>query len=136
MSTRVIPGFFCANPSSMEIMASSCLRPLCSSPAILLTNPNKVRSLIGVFSMLNPTGFHEPGGRGYRFLADRVIELNDSNPQIAARMVSAFNRWPRFDAGRRGLMKAELQRIEAEQGLSNDVFEIVGNALKLKEPGA
>jgi aminopeptidase N len=96
-----------------------------------LHNPNKVRALVGAFAMLNPTGFHAPDGSGYEFLGDRVIELNQSNPQMAARMVSSFNRWPRYDSARRTLMRAQLERVAAQDGLSSDVFEIVNNALKL-----
>jgi len=107
---------------------------LMAHPEFSLRNPNKVRALIGAFAMLNPTGFHAPDGRGYRFLADRVIELDRANPQMAARMVSSFNRWPRFDSGRRALMRAELDRIAAVDGLSTDVYEIVSNALKLEAP--
>jgi aminopeptidase N len=110
------------------------VKALMDHPEFSLLNPNKVRALIGVFSALNPTGFHVPDGTGYRFLADQVIALNDSNPQMAARMVAAFNRWPRYDEGRRALMKAELERVAAVEGLSNDVFEIVSNALKLGAP--
>ncbi|MEM1411859.1 MAG: aminopeptidase N, partial [Pseudomonadota bacterium] len=106
---------------------------LMAHPEFSLGNPNKVRSLIGAFAMLNPTGFHAPDGRGYRFLADRVIELNASNPQMAARMVSSFNRWPKYDQARRALMKDELERVADVEGLSTDVFEIVSNALKLGE---
>jgi aminopeptidase N len=62
-------------------------------------------------------------------VADQVIALDDFNPQMAARLVAAFNRWPRFDAARRRLMCAELERIAAVEGLSTDVFEIVSNAL-------
>ena len=69
-----------------------------------------------------------------RFVADQVISLNATNPQMAARMVSSFNRWPRYDAGRRSLMRAELERIAAVDDLSPDVFEIVSNALKLPAP--
>ena len=99
-------------------------------PAFSIQNPNKVRALIGVFAMLNPTGFHAVDGSGYGFHADRVIELDGFNPQIAARMATAFNRWKRYDEGRKGLMGAELQRIASVPGLSGDVSEIVNNALR------
>jgi aminopeptidase N len=107
---------------------------LMEHPEFSLLNPNKVRAVVGAFAMLNPTGFHAPDGRGYRFVADQVISLNATNPQMAARMVSSFNRWPRYDAGRRSLMRAELERIAAVDDLSPDVFEIVSNALKLAAP--
>jgi len=96
-----------------------------------MTNPNKVRSLIGTFSMANPTGFHAADGSGYRFHADQVITLNALNPQVASRMVSAFNSWTRFDEGRQKLMRQELDRIESTEGLSPDVYEIVSKALSM-----
>jgi aminopeptidase N len=106
------------------------VRQLMDHPAFSIKNPNKVRALVGVFSMLNPTGFHAPDGSGYAFHADRVVELDALNPQVAARMASAFNRWKRYDAGRKALMKMELQRIASVTGLSTDVSEIVNNVLR------
>lgn len=106
------------------------VRELMQHPAFSIKNPNKVRALIGVFSMLNPTGFHAIDGSGYAFHADRVIELDGLNPQVAARMASAFNRWKRYDEGRKKLMKIQLQRIAAVENLSGDVTEIINNALR------
>ena len=105
---------------------------LMDHPAFSIQNPNKVRSLIGVFTTMNPTGFHAADGSGYRFLADRVIELDRINPQIAARTAGAFNQWTRYDDERRQLMKKELQRISEVDSLSGDVSEIVRNALAMK----
>jgi len=106
------------------------VRILMDHKAFSIQNPNKVRALIGVFSMLNPTGFHAVNGSGYTFHADRVIELDGINPQIAARMASAFNRWKRYDEDRKLLMKTELQRIASVAELSGDVAEIINNALR------
>ncbi len=106
------------------------VRELMQHPSFSIKNPNKVRALIGVFSMLNPTGFHAANGSGYRFHADRVIELDPINPQMAARMASAFNRWKRYDDGRKAMMKSELQRISSIHTLSGDVTEILNNALR------
>jgi len=106
------------------------VRKLMDHEAFSIRNPNKVRALIGVFSMLNPTGFHAADGSGYVFHADRVIELDGLNPQMAARMAAAFNRWKRYDDGRKALMKTELQRIAAIGDLSPDVVEIVNSALR------
>lgn len=94
-----------------------------------LSNPNRVRSLIGCFAQLNQLGFHADTGEGYRFIADNVIELDGINPQVASRLVSAFNHWRRFDAKRQAAMSRELERIAAHAGLSRDVGEIVGRAL-------
>jgi aminopeptidase N len=106
------------------------VRELMGHPAFSIQNPNKVRALVGAFSMLNPTGFHAADGSGYEFHADRVIELDGLNPQIAARMAAAFNRWKRYDENRKVLMKMELQRIATVDNLSGDVSEIVNNALR------
>jgi aminopeptidase N len=106
------------------------VRRLLSHPVFNIRNPNKVRSLLGVFSLLNQTGFHAANAAGYELLADQVLRLDSMNPQIAARMALAFNRWKRYDPQRKALMKAALKRILAEPGLSPDVGEIVGKALK------
>jgi aminopeptidase N len=106
---------------------------LLGHPGFSIRNPNKVRSVIGVFSMMNPTGFHVSGGAGYRLHADQVIRLNELNPQMAARMASAFNPWIRYPVERRQSMKSELQRIAETDGLSPDVSEIVNNALSMEK---
>jgi aminopeptidase N len=97
--------------------------------AFSLNNPNRVRSLVGAFAMSNPTGFNAASGEGYRWLADRVIELNRINPQVASRMAGAFNQLKRYDDRRQVLMTRELNRIAALPDLSGDVAEIVVNAL-------
>ena len=98
-------------------------------PDFSTKNPNRLRSLVGMFCAANQVRFHDRSGRGYAFLADIVIDLNEMNPQIAARMVSQFNQWKRFDPARRELMQGELQRIASQPSLSKDVFEIVERAL-------
>ena len=92
------------------------------------SNPNRLRSLIGAFGV-NQARFHAADGGAYRFLADEVIAIGRTNPGAAARMTVPLGRWRRFDAGRAGLMQAELTRILATPGLSRDVFEIVSKSL-------
>jgi aminopeptidase N len=102
---------------------------LMGHPLFSLTNPNKARALIGAFASANPVRFHARSGAGYRFVADRILELDPLNPQIAARLARAFVRWRRYDEPRQSLMKAELQRVAARAGLSKDVFEVVSKSL-------
>jgi aminopeptidase N len=102
---------------------------LMAHPAFDLKNPNKVRSLIGAFCHGNQIRFHDVGGTGYRFLADRVMEIDAMNPQVAARLMGAFSRWRKFDAARQKLMKSELERILATSRLSKDVYEIASKTL-------
>ena len=97
-------------------------------PKFSLENPNKARSLIGSFSR-NVPHFHAQDGSGYRFIADKVIEIDRFNPQVAARLVQAFNLCNKLEPHRKNLVKQELQRIRAQKGLSKDVGEIVGKIL-------
>lgn len=97
-------------------------------PKFSLENPNKARSLIGSFSR-NVPHFHAEDGSGYSFIADKVIEIDRFNPQVAARLVQAFNLCNKLELHRKNLVKQELQRIRAQEGLSKDVGEIVGKIL-------
>ena len=97
-------------------------------PKFSLENPNKARSLIGSFSR-NVPHFHAEDGSGYRFIADKVIEIDRFNPQVAARLVQAFNLCNKLEPHRKNLVKQELQRIRVQEGLSKDVGEIVGKIL-------
>ena len=97
-------------------------------PKFSLENPNKARSLIGSFSR-NVPHFHAEDGSGYRFIADKVIEIDRFNPQVAARLVQAFNLCNKLEPHRKNLVKQELQRVRAQEGLSKDVGEIVGKIL-------
>jgi len=104
------------------------VKTLLDHPAFSMTNPNKVRSLIGRFCQSN-TRFHDINGEGYRFLAEHVLKLDKLNPQIAARLVQALARWQRYDETRKQLMQTELQGILSHTGLSKDVYEVVGKML-------
>ncbi len=92
-------------------------------------NPNKVRALVGAFCHGNQVRFHDAGGAGYRFVAERVIEIDPLNPQVAARLVGAFSRWRKFDLSRQAAMRGELERILAAPGLSKDTYEIASKTL-------
>ncbi len=102
---------------------------LMQHPAFDLKNPNKVYSLIRGFAG-NPRHFHAADGSGYRLLAEVILQLQAINPQVAARLSRAFDRWRQFDATRQAHARAALQHIAACDNLARDVAEIVGNALK------
>ena len=91
-------------------------------------NPNRWRALVGNFAA-NQWSFHHASGRGYRFLADMILEVDKLNPQVAARQVPSLGRWRRFESGRATLMRAELERIVKTPGLSKDVFEQASKSL-------
>jgi len=104
------------------------VRQLLGHPAFDLRVPNKVYALVRAFAA-NHVRFHAADGAGYLFLAERVLELDKLNPQVAARMARGFDRWRKFDAGRQAHARAQLERIRGAAGLSRDVAEIVTKAL-------
>jgi aminopeptidase N len=124
----VLDKWFTAQAVSSLPAARKHVAALLEHPDFTLKNPNRVRSLLGAFSMSNQVRFHGKDGAGYALHADVVIALDALNPQVAARMVSAFNQWRRFEPGRRALMRAQLERVKAA-AKSKDVVEIVGRAL-------
>ncbi len=102
---------------------------LLAHPAFEITNPNKVYALIGGFAMGNHVRFHAAGGGGYAFLAEQVVRIDTLNPQVAARVARAFDRWKRFVADRQARARAALERIRATDGLSKDTTEVVTKTL-------
>jgi len=107
------------------------VKALMQHPAFTLSNPNKVRALIGSFCRGNPVRFHAIDGAGYAFLTENVLDLDQRNPQIAARLVQAIIRWQRYDTQRQALMQASLQQILDTQGLSRDTYEVVTRGLNV-----
>ncbi|BDW88623.1 aminopeptidase N [Thalassospira tepidiphila] len=105
------------------------IKDLMSHPAFTMRNPNKVRALIGAFAMGNPRHFHAKDGSGYEFYADRLIELDDINPQVAARLCAPLGKWAKYDADRADKMKAELNRILAKPEISRDLYEIASKSV-------
>jgi aminopeptidase N len=88
-----------------------------------------VRALIGVFAQANPTQFNRADGAGYDFVADNLLALDPKNPQLAARLATAFRTWRTLEAGRRAKAQAALERVQAAASLSRDLADIVQRAL-------
>ena len=105
------------------------VRDLMNHSAFTMSNPNKLRSLIGAFCNANLVNFHNPDGSGYAFLQEQVIALNNQNPQVAARLVTPLTRWKQFPEPNSGLMRKALQAIADEPGLVKDVLEIATKSL-------
>src|SRR6187200_1940036 len=126
----VIDSWFGYQAVSPQASALTSVKKLTRHPLFSIKNPNKVRALIGTFAMANPVNFNRPDGKGYEFLADRVLEIDAFNPQVAARLLSAFRSWKALEAGRRRLAKKTLQRIARVRSLSRDASEIVSRMLE------
>lgn len=111
-------------------------KQLLQHPDFSLKNPNRARSLISALCMLNPAAFHRSDAAGYVFWADRMIELDSLNPQLAARVARVMDRWSNLAEPYRTAAGEALKRVAAKADLSNDVREIVGRALQSGEGAA
>jgi aminopeptidase N len=107
---------------------AQAVQALKTHPDFDLRNPNRIRALVSSFAG-NQVRFHDRSGAGYRLYADTIVQLDPTNSQVAARMVSPLGQWRRFDAARQLLMKAELQRILDLPGLSRNTFEMASKSI-------
>jgi aminopeptidase N len=125
----IVDKWFALQATIPEPACLDRVRELSVHPAFSSSNPNRVRSLIGSFAQANQTQFNRLDGEGYRFVADAVIDLDARNPQVAARMMTAFRSWRALEPQRREKAEAELRRVAAHAPLSNDVRDIVERSL-------
>ncbi|QIQ22259.1 aminopeptidase N [Zophobihabitans entericus] len=105
------------------------VKKLLTHRSFSLSNPNRIRSLIGAFVSNNPVAFHAIDGKGYDFLVEMLMELNQKNPQVAARLIDPLIRLKRYDATRQKLMRSALERLLKLDKLSNDLYEKITKAL-------
>ena len=126
----VVDAWFAYQAMSPLASALPAVKKLTRHPLFSIKNPNKVRAVIGTFASGNLVNFNRPDGAGYEFVADRVLEIDAFNPQIAARLLSAFRSWRALEPERRKAAKKALQRVAKSKPLSHDVFEIVSKVLE------
>jgi aminopeptidase N len=125
----VIDKWFALQATIPEPATLDRIRVLTRHPAFSAANPNRIRALIGAFAQANHTQFNRSEGAGYNFVADFVLELDPKNPQVAARLMSAFRSWRTLEAQRRSQAEATLRRVAANVTLSRDVHDIVARTL-------
>ena len=105
------------------------VKKLTRHPAFIRTNPNRVRSLLATFALANQAAFHHEDGSGYRLLGHEIATLDQTNPQLAARLAGFMSRWQRFASPYRELMQNELQILADHSQTSKDLGEIVNKSL-------
>ena len=125
----VIDKWFVLQAIQPDIEVLDRVRQLMKHPAFSMTNPNRVRSLIGAFAAGNQTRFNAADGSGYDFVADVVLEIDHVNAQVAARLLSSFKSWRSLERGRRECAKAALERVAGAHALSADVADIAARSL-------
>ncbi len=125
----VLDKWFAAQARDPSDQALGGVLGLTAHPDFDGKNPNRLRALVSTFANFNPARFHDPSGDGYRFLADQIIATDAVNPMTAARLVEPLGTWRRYRPELGALMKAQLERIVAVEGLSKNVFELASKAL-------
>ena len=105
------------------------VKQLLSHPDFHLRNPNRARSLIFSYCNANPGAFHRADAAGYLFWSERVLEIDAFNPQVAARLARALDRWSKLAEPYRHAAREAITRVAAKADLSNDVREVVTRAL-------
>ncbi|STY60397.1 Aminopeptidase N [Mannheimia haemolytica] len=111
----------------------SIVQNLMEHPSFNFNNPNRLRSLVGAFCGQNPKAFHAIDGSGYRFLVDTLIKLNESNPQVAARLIEPLIKLSRYDNQRQTLMRRGLERLRELDNLARDLFEKIEKSVRLNQ---
>jgi aminopeptidase N len=125
----VVDKWFSLQAMSPEPETLDKVRALTAHPAFSFANPNRVRSLIGAYAQSNPPQFNRADGAGFDFIAGVILSLDPKNPQLAARMATAFRTWRMLEEGRRAKAQAALSRIKMTANLSRDLLDIVERAL-------
>ncbi|WP_380181466.1 aminopeptidase N [Kalamiella sp. sgz302252] len=126
----VMDKWFALQATSPAPDVLSRIRTLLSHRSFTLSNPNRIRSLIGAFASANPSAFHAANGSGYQFLVEILTDLNTRNPQVASRMIEPLIRFKRYDEERQALMRSALEQLKALDNLSGDLYEKIAKALK------
>jgi aminopeptidase N len=122
--TLVMQKWLTAQAKSSSDLTFERVKELLSNEVYDKSVPNLVRSLVSVFAG-NLVQFHHKSGRGYKFIADQIIEMDKINPQMASRLAGAFKDYKRMPNDLKALVKVELDRILEVEGLSRNVYEIV-----------
>jgi aminopeptidase N len=105
------------------------VKQLMNHPDFNIRNPNRARSVLFSYCSANPGAFHRPDAAGYVYWSERVLELDAFNPQVAARLARALDRWKKLVEPMRSAAREAIARVAARTDLSNDVREVVTRAL-------
>ena len=125
----VMDKWFILQATSPAADVLSKVRSLLKHRSFTMSNPNRVRSLIGAFASSNPAAFHAEDGSGYQFMVEMLTELNSRNPQVASRLIEPLIRLKRYDAQRQAKMRAALEQLKGLENLSGDLYEKIAKAL-------
>lgn len=125
----VVDKWFALQAMIPDLQSLQRVQDLTRHPAFSMNNPNRLRSLIASFAFGNPRGFNSADGSGFDFVADAIMQLDARNPQIAARLLTAFRNWANLEDTRKSKARSALDTIKRQDELSPDVSDIVTRML-------
>jgi aminopeptidase N len=120
-----VAGLHRAAPGSVFARAKALL----THPDFSLRNPNRARSLLVNLCQHNPAAFHRADAAGYVLWADKLVEIDAFNPQLASRLARALDRWAALAEPYRSAARLALERVAAKADLSDDTREVINHAL-------
>ncbi len=106
------------------------VKALMQHPDFSMKNPNRARALLSGLCRDNAAAFHRTDAAGYVFWADRVLELDAINPQLASRLARTMDRWSTLAEPWRTAAREAVARVAGASRLSDDVREIVTKSLE------
>ena len=125
----VLDKWFAMNATICEPGTLDRVKRLMTHPHYSMTNPNRFRSLIGAFAAANFTEFNRADGEGYRFVGGLILEVDQLNPQVAARLATAFRTWKTLEPARRMQAESALRAIQGIDRISIDLKDIIERSL-------
>ena len=105
------------------------VRALMGHADFTLHNPNRARSLIFGYCSANPAALHRQDAAGYVYWTEQVLALDAINPQVAARLARALDRWKKLAEPYKESARHAIEKVAAKTDLSKDVREVVSRAL-------
>ena len=128
-SPLVFDKWLVLNGSAPDTGVIDRIRSILADPSFPMNNPNRLRALVGSFGMSNPTQFARADGEGFRFVTNFVSEIDTRNPQVAARLLTAFRIWPSLEPVRRAAAESALKSLRDSTRLSRNTADILERTL-------
>ncbi|RYE48277.1 MAG: aminopeptidase N [Hyphomicrobiales bacterium] len=125
----VLDKWLSLNALAADDAALERIKAILASPDFPRNNPNRLRALMATFGMNNPTQFARKDGAGFRFLAEFVGDVDKRNPQVAARVLTAFRVWRSFESVRQGEAEKALKSLQESGELSRNTADILERTL-------
>ena len=128
-NSLVMEKWFMHQSSAPMVSTPEHCDALMEHPAFDANNPNKLRSVLSVFAAMNTPNFHANDGSGYLYLARHIAQIDQRNPQVAARIVLPLTRFSLYSDERKAMMKGALARIKSAGGISTDLSEVISKSM-------